>query len=112
VIASAGDSLTALPGQLWSTGEKIQFQSAPEQAPRPGRVWVMSATGEPEMRDLMLGITDGSRSVVVSGDLAEGEEVLIGDSTQMAEINNGDNNNDTRNMFRMISGGGGRGGFR
>ena len=60
------------------------------------------------MRDVMLGITDGSRSEVVSGDLVEGDQVLIGDSTQMAEINNS-GGNDTRNMMRMMSG---RGGWR
>jgi HlyD family secretion protein len=105
VAAASGDSLNALPGQLWSTGEKIQFQSAPPQPPRPGRLWVLTATGEIEMRDLMLGITDGSRSEVVSGDLVEGDQVLIGDSTQLAEIDNGGDNN-TRNMFRMMRGGG------
>ena len=105
VVATTGDSLITLPGQLWSTGEKIQFQSSPPQPPRPGQLWVMSVTGEIELRDVMLGITDGSRSQVVSGDLVEGDEVLIGDSTQMAELNNGDNN-DTRNMFRMMRGGG------
>lgn len=106
VVASPDDSLTALPGQLWGSGEKIQFQSLPPQPPRPGQVWVLNTGGQPEIRNLMLGITDGSRSEVVSGDLVEGDEILIGDSMQMPELNN-DGGNDTRNMFRIM-----RGGFR
>ena len=106
VAVAQNDLLTALPGQLWGAGEKIQFQSLPPQPPRPGQVWVLNPAGQPEVRNIMLGITDGSRSEVVSGDLVEGDEILIGDSTQMPEINN-DGGNDTRNMFRMM-----RGGFR
>jgi HlyD family secretion protein len=106
IAAAAGDSLNALPGQLWSTGEKIQFQSTPPQPPRRGQVWVLSASGQPELRNVMVGITDGSRSEVVSGDLAEGDPVMIGDSTQTAEVNSG-GNDDNRNVFRMM-----RGGFR
>jgi len=106
VIGSAGDSLNALPGQLWSTGQKLQFESAPPQPPRAGRVWVLDPSGTPVERSVMLGITDGSRTEVVSGDLSEGDQVLIGDSTQTVEINNGDGNSN-QNMFRMM-----RGGFR
>lgn len=107
VVAAAGDSLSALPGQLWSTGEKIQFQAAPPQPPRPGQVWVLNAAGVPEMRSVMLGITDGSRSEIVSGDVSEGDAVLIGDSTQVVEANNSGGNNNNQNVFRMM-----RGGFR
>ncbi len=105
VAAAPNASLAALPGQLWSTGEMIQFQSAPPQPPRPGGVWVLDAGGEPQARSVMLGITDGTRSVVVSGDLAEGDEVLVGDTVQTTEVDN--DGDGTRNMFRMM-----RGGFR
>ncbi len=106
VAAAPNDLLTALPGQLWGGGEKIQFQSLPPQPPRPGQVWVVNPAGQLEVRNIMLGITDGSRSEVVSGDLVEGDEILIGDSTQMPEINNAGGGGDTRNMFRMLRGGG------
>ena len=105
VIVAESDDEHAVPGQLWGDGQKIQFQSIPPQPPRPGQVWVLNQGGQPEVRNIMLGITDGSRSEVVSGDLVEGDELLIGDSTQMPEINN-DGGNDTRNMFRMMRGGG------
>jgi HlyD family secretion protein len=106
--ASLRDSISSLPGQLWNTVEKIQFQTAPPQPPRAGQVWVLASTGEPEMRSVMLGMNDGSRSELLSGDLVEGDALLIGDSTQMAVINNGEGD-DTRNMFRMLRGGGGGG---
>ena len=105
IAAASGDSLNALPGQLWSTGEKIQFESAPPAAPRAGTVWVLTPSGQPEMRRVMVGITDGSRSQVVDGDLVEGDLVLTGDTTQNFETT--DDGNDSRNVFRMM-----RGGFR
>jgi hypothetical protein len=59
----------------------------------------------------MTGITDGTRTEVVSGDLAEGDQVMIGDTSQVSELNNS-NTGGTRDMMRIMSGGGGRGGWR
>ena len=73
------------PGQLWDPGEKLQFATPPEPTPRPGVVWVLNSQGIPEPRMLMLGITDGARSEVLSGDLAAGEVLLIGDSSVLEE---------------------------
>ena len=112
VLAPAAGS-AYMPGQEWQDSVKIQFQAAPPDPPRPGQVWVMSATGAPEPRDLMVGLTDGSRTEVVSGDIREGELVLIGDSSNLTtEGESNDNSNDQRNMLRMLGGGGGRGGWR
>jgi len=76
---------TYMPGQEWGDTDKIQFQPVPPDPPRAGRVWVRNAAGFPEPRDLMVGLTDGSRTEVVSGDIQEGEMVLIGDSSQRVE---------------------------
>jgi HlyD family secretion protein len=73
------------PGQLWDPGDKLQFATPPETTPRPGVVWVLNSQGVPEPRMLMLGITDGTRSEVLSGDLAVGEVLLIGDSSVLEE---------------------------
>jgi HlyD family secretion protein len=105
-----GDSVELIPGQMF-TGEQIQFQAAPAQPPRPGTVFVMDAIGQPEFRQIMTGITDGTRTEVVSGDLAEGDQVMIGDTSQVSELNNS-NTGGTRDMMRIMSGGGGRGGWR
>jgi HlyD family secretion protein len=77
-----GDSRAAAPGQMWDTGQKIQFQDAPPMAPRPGLVWVLDAQGVPEARIVTLGITDGARSELLVSDLQEGDQLIIGDSSQ------------------------------
>jgi HlyD family secretion protein len=44
---------------------------------RPGRVWVISKEGRPIPVFIVLGITDGTFSEVVSGELREGAEVIV-----------------------------------
>ena len=44
----------------------------------PGRVWRVGPDGNPVAVPLMLGLTDGSMTEVVRGDLKEGEEVIVG----------------------------------
>jgi hypothetical protein len=57
-----------------------------------------------------LGITDGARSEVLSGELAEGELLLIGDSSVLEEDDNGSAFNPFGGGFgRSLGGGGGRG---
>jgi hypothetical protein len=75
----------------------------------------MTDSQVPEPRELMLGLTDGSRTEVISGVVEIGDLVLIGDSSNLNQDSNtggNTNNNQQRDMFRMLSGGGGRGGFR
>lgn len=76
-----------------------------------GQIWVMSAAGVPEQRRLTLGLSDGTRTEVISGDLRAGDQLIIGDSSQLAAEtgSSGNNNSDVERMFRMMSGGGGRG---
>ena len=81
-----GDSRAAAPGQMWDPGQKIQFQDAPPAAPRPGLVWVLDAQGVPEARNVTLGITDGARSELLVSDLQEGDQLIIGDSSQGADV--------------------------
>ena len=49
---------------------------------KPGRVWIASAEGKPVPVPLVLGITDGTFSEVVSGDLKEGTEVIVEDTSK------------------------------
>jgi HlyD family secretion protein len=44
----------------------------------PGRVWVQGPDGKLQQVQLTLGISDGSSTEVVAGDLKEGQEVVIG----------------------------------
>ena len=45
----------------------------------PGRVWILSPKGIPIPVPVVLGITNGSFSEVISGDLTEGTEVIVGE---------------------------------
>lgn len=45
---------------------------------RRGRVWLQDKNGAPKSVDIVVGITDGSSSQVISGDLKEGQEVIVG----------------------------------
>ena len=111
---TGGDSRAAAPGQMWDTGQKIQFQDAPPMAPRPGLVWVMDAEGVPEARTVTLGITDGARSELLVSDLQEGDQLIIGDSSQGADVQTQQGFNPFAFGGRSFGGGrgGGRGGRR
>jgi HlyD family secretion protein len=43
-----------------------------------GRVWVPSVDGQPKAVPVRLGLTDGTSTELISGDLQEGAEVIIG----------------------------------
>jgi HlyD family secretion protein len=47
-------------------------------AASPGRVYVLDADGKPRAVNVVLGISDGSATEVLRGDLKEGQEVLAG----------------------------------
>ena len=54
-----------------------QVKSSQGDQGRPGRVWVLSKEGKPIPASIVLGITDGTFSEVMSGDLREGGEVIV-----------------------------------
>jgi HlyD family secretion protein len=56
-------------------GENVK--SPEEDQGRPGRVWVLSPEGKLVPVSIVLGITDGTFSEVISGDLQEGREVVV-----------------------------------
>ena len=70
------------PGQKWNPSDKIKFVQPKRTIHRPSMVFVLNADRKPEPRNIVLGITDGSATEVVSGDLKPGETVIIGDSSQ------------------------------
>jgi HlyD family secretion protein len=80
---SSGDANLA-PGQMWNPTEKIQFPSRNQQILRPAIVWALGAQKKPEARRVVLGITDGTFTQVVSGDLKEGDAAIVGDTAQGA----------------------------
>ena len=54
-----------------------QAKSSEGDQGKPGKVWVLSPAGEPTPLSIVLGITDGTFSEVMSGDLREGGEVIV-----------------------------------
>ena len=72
------------PGQKWNPSDKIKMVPPKRVAERPGIVYVLNAQQKPEPRQVLLGITDGSASEVISGQLKQGDAVVIGDNTQPA----------------------------
>ncbi len=52
-------------------------RAAPQQG-TPGRVYVLGEDGQPKAVPVMLGPTDGAYTELVSGDLKEGQAVIIG----------------------------------
>jgi HlyD family secretion protein len=57
---------------------------------RPGRVWVLSPEGKPTPVSITLGITDGTSSEVIGGNLQEGAEIIIeGNSNKKGQSQSG-----------------------
>jgi HlyD family secretion protein len=56
---------------------ELVAESAGRSATR-GRVYVLDANGEPKSVDVRLGLSDGTQTEVLGGDLAEGTEVIVG----------------------------------
>jgi HlyD family secretion protein len=54
-----------------------QVKSTQGDQGKPGRVWVVSPEGRPTPVSIILGITDGTFSEVISGDLREGTGVIV-----------------------------------
>ncbi|MCW5575877.1 MAG: HlyD family secretion protein [Burkholderiales bacterium] len=50
-------------------------------ATRSGTVWIADAAGRPKAVNVRLGITDGSHTELLGGDLKEGDAVIVGGNT-------------------------------
>ncbi|MDP2821087.1 MAG: efflux RND transporter periplasmic adaptor subunit [Sulfuritalea sp.] len=46
-----------------------------------GRVWIIGEDGSPKAINVGLGLTDGSMTEIVSGEISEGSEVIVGQQT-------------------------------
>jgi HlyD family secretion protein len=95
------------PGQKWDPSQKIRFSTPQRTAQRPGTVFVLDAQEKAQARRVLLGITDGSATEVISGEIHAGDAVIIGDSTQTTQTQQQQN---TAPPFLFGGrGGGGRG---
>ena len=79
--ADIREKITAIltDGQKKKYAEIVAEQAG--RTPTRGRVWVTGDDGKPKAVTLRLGLSDGSATEVVSGELKEGQEVLLGTVT-------------------------------
>jgi HlyD family secretion protein len=84
-IAQPGEgvSLPQAPGQKWNPDEKLRFATFDPVQNHPGRVFVLDASKKPVEREIVLGLSDGAMTEVVSGELKAGDQVVVGDGTQV-----------------------------
>jgi HlyD family secretion protein len=73
------------PGQKWNPASKIKMVPAKRTAQRASVVYVLNAQQKPEPRKVVLGITDGSATELISGEVNRGDLVIIGDGAQPAQ---------------------------
>ena len=57
-------------------------QSSQADQRKPGKVWTLSPEGKPIPVSIVLGITNGTFSEVVSGDLKEGTQVIVEETSK------------------------------
>jgi len=81
--AGAGVSLPQAPGQRWNPVEKLRFATLDRAQPREGSVFVFGPDKKPVQKNVMLGITDGAMTELISGALKANDEVIVGDATQV-----------------------------
>ena len=95
-------------------GDGGENRFAPASAPvLPGQrrvVWVLGQNGQPERRRITVGLSDGSATEVVDGDLNEGDMVITGQTLTGANTSNTQTPPGFGNAPR--TGTGGRGGRR
>src|SRR5262245_3594403 len=108
--ASAESAVPLAPGQKWNPSDKIRFLAPKKRTERPGSVWILNAEKKPELRQVMLGITDGAATEIVSGELNPNELVIVGDSTQTAAAPAQNQRGGFGFGFGPPGGGGGHGG--
>jgi HlyD family secretion protein len=80
--AGAGVSLPQAPGQRWNPIEKLRFATIDRNPQHEGTAFILGPDKKPLEKKLMLGITDGAMTELISGDLKAGDEVIVGDGTQ------------------------------
>ena len=78
--------LTEEQKQKWESSRSTKVEQGEQVEERkPARVWVLSSEGKPVSVSIILGITDGTFSEVVSGDLKEGSELIVEETSKKTQ---------------------------
>jgi HlyD family secretion protein len=67
--------------EILSPEQRAKYDALAARAPgggTPGRVFVLDAEGKPRAVPLVLGISDGTATEILRGELAEGQEIIAG----------------------------------
>lgn len=91
-------------------GNNFAPPTAPVLAGQMRRVWVLGADGKPQARRIKVGLSDGSSTEVVEGDLKEGEVVVIGQNISGAAKTQSNNAQSAPGFGGAPRGGAGGGG--
>ena len=89
------------------TGNRFTPSSMPIQEAQWRIVWVLGPDKKPQPRRVKLGITDGTATEVIEGDLKEGETIIVGQN--LSAEDRPQNNQQRPPGFGGGPGGGGRG---
>ena len=75
--------LTEEQKKKWEASRSARGEQGEQVEERkPARVWVLSSEGKPVSVSIILGITDGTFSEVVSGDLNEGTDLIVEETSK------------------------------
>ncbi len=94
--AGASGFAELAPGQMWSNAQKIHFPPPPRRMEKPAVIWILDGESHPEPRHVLLGITDGTSTEMVSGTLKQGDQAIVADGSQS---NSGANTTGLRSPF-------------
>jgi HlyD family secretion protein len=75
----SADRLARVLMPLLDSSQRALFEKWKEQRDntRTGRIWVLDSFGEPQLRRVRVGLTDEEYAEIASGDVKEGERVVI-----------------------------------
>jgi len=76
--SSSGDDKKSAPAGRQPGGKEGKGASA---SVGTGKLWVLDADGKPAAIEVKTGISDGSQTELLEGELAEGREVIVGTAT-------------------------------
>jgi HlyD family secretion protein len=76
--ATAVDSAPANGAQPEGARERVAPATSPVLEGQTRRVWVLGPDGKAQPRRIKVGLSDGASTVVLEGDLREGETVITG----------------------------------
>ncbi len=77
------------PGQMWNPADKLRFPTPPKRIARPTLIWVLGPENQPEPKEALLGISDGTFTEMSAGDLKAGDRVIIADTSQEGPTTSG-----------------------